>query len=158
MTVRIKVVDKGAEKLLKKMKSRMGVKIGIVGKSDGDSVEGTTIAYIGAIHEFGVDTGRVKIPRRSWLRGYINESAPILRKRLRRSIVHAMHLRKTRSLTGAMQVFGAVAAGEIQRRIARGIPPPNAPITIEIKGSSKPLIDTGRLRQSITYEVTGGEK
>jgi len=30
---------------------------------------------------------------------------------------------------------------------------PNAPATIAIKGSSAPLIDKGRLRQSVTYEV-----
>ena len=30
---------------------------------------------------------------------------------------------------------------------------PNSPLTIAQKGSAMPLIDTGKLRQSITYEV-----
>lgn len=32
-------------------------------------------------------------------------------------------------------------------------PPPNSPRTIETKGFDHPLIDTGKLRDSITYEV-----
>lgn len=31
--------------------------------------------------------------------------------------------------------------------------PPNAPLTIKLKGSDKPLIDTGALRNSITYVI-----
>jgi hypothetical protein len=33
---------------------------------------------------------------------------------------------------------------------------PNAPSTIKAKGSSQPLIDTGKLRQAISYTIDGG--
>jgi hypothetical protein len=46
--------------------------------------------------------------------------------------------------------------GVIKQRIANGIAPPNSPYTIARKGSSKPLIDTGQLRNSITYQVEIG--
>lgn len=36
--------------------------------------------------------------------------------------------------------------------------PPNAESTIRRKGSDQPLIDTGALRQSITFVIDGGEK
>lgn len=35
--------------------------------------------------------------------------------------------------------------------------PPNSPITVAMKGSDMPLIDTGQLRKSITYVVKDGE-
>lgn len=34
---------------------------------------------------------------------------------------------------------------------------PNSPLTIALKGSDRPLIDTGELRKSITYVVDKGE-
>lgn len=46
----------------------------------------------------------------------------------------------------------------IKRRLTGG--PPNAPYTIEKKGSSTPLVDSGRLINAITYEIgmgNGGE-
>jgi hypothetical protein len=52
--------------------------------------------------------------------------------------------------------IGMVAVGDVQRRIVQRIPPPNAPSTIAKKGSDVPLIDTGRLRQSVDYTVEFG--
>jgi hypothetical protein len=31
--------------------------------------------------------------------------------------------------------------------------PPNSPVTVALKGSSKPLIDSGELRGAVTYKV-----
>jgi hypothetical protein len=33
--------------------------------------------------------------------------------------------------------------------------PPNSPVTIALKGSSKPLIDTGEMRGAVTWKVDG---
>ena len=41
----------------------------------------------------------------------------------------------------------------IQEKITEGSFAPNAPSTIKAKGSSKPLIDTGRMRQSVNFEI-----
>ncbi|MDF7681191.1 hypothetical protein PT300_11600 [Enterobacteriaceae bacterium ESL0689] len=49
--------------------------------------------------------------------------------------------------------MGEKLAGEVKRKIQSGIAPPLDPKTIARKGSSRPLIDTGNLLQSITYEV-----
>ena len=57
----------------------------------------------------------------------------------------------------ALEQFGAWAAGQVQAFISAGrVVPPLDPTTIARKGSSIPLIDTGQLRQSITYEVRPG--
>lgn len=46
-------------------------------------------------------------------------------------------------------------AGQIQAKIANGIPPPNRPATVAKKGSSVPWIDTGQTRSSIRGKVQG---
>ena len=50
-------------------------------------------------------------------------------------------------------LVGAYAADVIQQRIVDLKEPPNSPITIALKGSSNPLVDTGHMRQSVTWEV-----
>ena len=49
--------------------------------------------------------------------------------------------------------LGQKVVGDVQQRMADGIGPPLDPETVRRKGSSTPLIDTGRLRQSIDSEV-----
>jgi len=51
------------------------------------------------------------------------------------------------------QYAGLIAVADIQRKIVAIKSPPNAPQTIEAKGSSNPLIDTGQMRQSIRYLI-----
>ena len=41
----------------------------------------------------------------------------------------------------------------IQESITEGAWEPNAPSTVAKKKSSKPLIDTGRMRQSVNYII-----
>lgn len=53
-----------------------------------------------------------------------------------------------------MEQVGAFAAGATQQYITDLRDPPNAPYTIEKKGSDNPLIDTGSMRSSVTYKVT----
>lgn len=51
---------------------------------------------------------------------------------------------------------GARMQRDIQRTIRNLSYPPNSPITVNNKKSSNPLIDTGKLRQSVTYKVVKG--
>ena len=53
----------------------------------------------------------------------------------------------------AMNKMGSYTKGLMQREIRDGEYAPNAPSTIRKKKSSHPLIDTGRMRQSVVYEV-----
>ena len=50
-------------------------------------------------------------------------------------------------------VAAPVAVNEFKKTIKTLNSPPNKPSTVKNKGSSNPLIDTGLLRQSITYQV-----
>lgn len=53
-----------------------------------------------------------------------------------------------------LDLLGNQIVGDIQEVIGnRNLLAPNAPGTIKQKGSDAPLIDTGQLRQSISFEV-----
>ena len=49
--------------------------------------------------------------------------------------------------------MGALIAGQLQQSIQDLTSPPNAASTIRRKGASKPLIDTGKMWQSVAFEV-----
>ncbi len=43
----------------------------------------------------------------------------------------------------------------VVKAIDDGMPPPNAPSTVDQKGSNHPLVDTGEMRNSIEYRIDG---
>lgn len=53
----------------------------------------------------------------------------------------------------ALSTIGNVMERDIKKQIASGDFTPNSPATVRQKGSARPLIDTGRMRQSIRYIV-----
>jgi len=128
---------------------RFAVLVGIFeaegGKPHGD--DALTVLEVAAVHEFGSET----VPERSFLRGWFDENIERAREALRVLMVQVVEGR-LRPET-ALNRFGLWLQAEIQKRIAEGIPPPLAEITIERKGSSVPLIDKGQLRSSVTFKV-----
>lgn len=69
----------------------------------------------------------------------------------RRVVVGALDIKK------AVSVLGAWGANAVKNAITQhDIPPPLAPATVEAKGSSKPLVDTGQLLGSISWQITDG--
>ncbi len=148
---------KGGQRLsqrLQAIRQRMttpgGVYVGIPSAA-GQYEDGTPLAVIGAVHEFGRADG--SIPERSFLRVPLRANQETYRKIIARGLQDVVE--GNASLNQVFNQVGARAAGDSQEAISAGIPPPNAQSTIERKGSSTPLIDTGRLRQSITHVVEG---
>ena len=64
---------------------------------------------------------------------------------------------KTDSET-ALKLLGIYAESGIRKYIKSGSFTENAPSTVKQKGSSRPLIDTGTLRNSIRYEIVKKKK
>lgn len=62
-------------------------------------------------------------------------------------------LNESVTINSALRRLGMIAVGDIQDMISSNVPPPNAPSTVRRKGSSTTLIDTGNMRQAVTYEV-----
>lgn len=52
-----------------------------------------------------------------------------------------------------MKSIGVFQKGLVQAEIVDGDFEPNAPSTIKKKGSDKPLIDTGKMRQSVNFVI-----
>lgn len=105
---------------------------------------------IGLTHEFGApDKG---IPARPWLRPGIRSGTPDYVRLNRRNLLAIV--RGTMTQDTALKQLGAMATGKVQtflRNSANFKPLKEA--TIKAKGSDKPLIDTGQLMQSVTFEV-----
>lgn len=62
-------------------------------------------------------------------------------------------LRGQYDMRAALAKLGIMAQGDIQSEITALSSPPNSPVTIARKGSSNPLIDTGQMRQSVTWAI-----
>lgn len=106
-----------------------------------------SVAQLAAIHEFGT----ARIPKRSMLAATFEQNADRYALALRQIAV-GIAFGKV-DLRRGLSLFGAMVKGDVMKRIAQGIPPPNAPSTIARKGSSTPLIHTGQLRTSLDFEV-----
>ena len=148
--VKITVVDHGYKVLMESvagLSEPTSIAVGVL-ERDAQTEDGAvTVLDVGTWNEFGT----VGIPSRSFIRDWVDgnrkRAQGILKKLLQRVIAGEL------TEDAALEQFGAWAKGEIQSRIARGVPPPNAASTVKRKGSSTPLIDTGILRSSIDYEV-----
>lgn len=57
------------------------------------------------------------------------------------------------SLDTALSQLGITAQGDVQQEITDLKDPPNSPVTIALKGSSNPLIDSGEMRAKVTWKV-----
>jgi hypothetical protein len=127
------------------------VTVGIHEKEGGAEHGLLELIDIACINEFGSDDGHV--PSRSFIRAWFDEAEPKLREELIGLMRSVLAGKRTKE--EILNILGQVAVGQVQERIARQIPPPNADETIRRKGSSTPLIDTGALRAAITYAVDG---
>ncbi len=140
---RVKVKKDGFDKVRKALKAAgsRAVKVGVLG------AEGSDTVLVATYNEFGTET----IPERSFLRSTMNTNRAKYRKGLQRALEAIIDgdLDPDR----ALGLIGLEIVKDIQATITELADPPNAEATIRKKGSSNPLIDTGRLRQSIQFDV-----
>ena len=64
-------------------------------------------------------------------------------------------LLKKKSSYETCEIMGIIAKEATKRTIDTWTTPPNAPITVAIKGKNTPLVDFGDLLKGITYKVMG---
>ena len=133
---------------IKQMNGR--VEVGVPASASGD--KGVSLALIAAVHEFGSLDGR--IPQRSFLRPAIEKNLEAFKRITFDSLVKVAEGRMP--LSTAFGRLGQAAVSAVKTEMTTGSYVPLKPATIKRKGSSRPLIDTGNLRQSITYVVTEG--
>jgi hypothetical protein len=102
--------------------------------------DGTPVAVVAAVHEFGSDT----TPQRSWLRGWLDSGG-------REEMADAFAVQLGRVIDGedpgrAADEIGVLVVEGIKRRMDRGI-------AGEGGAPARDLQRTGRLISEITYEV-----
>lgn len=131
-------------------------RVGVLGTDAGEERDGISQARLLAVHEFGADTGTTRIPERRPLRGTFDEHRPEYEALVKKGVQGIID-GKT-SAEKLLDIVGQKMVADIQRRVREGVEPANADSTVEKKGSDKPLIDTGTMLNSITYDVTTGKK
>lgn len=65
-------------------------------------------------------------------------------------------LNRRMSNPSLLEMVGVMAVSLVQKNIVSGSWAPNAPLTVDVKGSSKPLRDTGGLLASLAKRIEGG--
>ncbi|MCY9007191.1 hypothetical protein [Peribacillus frigoritolerans] len=149
--------------------------VGIFGESaqSGHGDSDITMGEIAAIQEYGTriqvtdkmrgylasqglplkkSTTHITIPERSYIRaGWDEHEKGILDKAVN-LLVDAIIEGKP-STNDALDAIGLEAEGKLQEFARHLNDPSNHPFTVDQKGSSNPLVDTGRLIGAITHEV-----
>jgi hypothetical protein len=154
--VSFNVVKNTAGKEIANLQKRLAKSNQVVNVGFPDSVnhtpDGNSVAFIAAVHEYGAPGAG--IPERPFLKISIVKGKP---EQMRLNKVNLFRIVKGgMDFETALGQLGAMAQGQVQQYIVDGQFVPLKPATIKKKGSSKPLIDTGQMRQSVMWEL--GEK
>jgi hypothetical protein len=108
--------------------------------------DGTSVALVAAINEYG--RSKVGQPPRPFFRNMIaakqKEWGPATAKLL---VAHQYDAK------AVLTAVGEAVEGQLKASIDEFVSPPLKPSTIAAKGFDKPLIDTGEMRKSVTYQV-----
>ena len=112
----------------------------------------TPLAAIAYWNHFGTvsEDGSVAIPARPFMDALENHEDQL-------SAFCTSAVQNAIDAADATKKIGAKSVGMIQKEITDGQWVPNAPSTIKKKGSDKPLIDTGRMRQEVHYVIKKGK-
>ena len=155
--------DMGLEDIFKEMDKlkSMCVKVGVTEDVGSQTVEGSTatLAQIAAWNELGVlgppmsqnGGGKWFIPPRPFIRGWVDGRREHIQK-TQDKLCALVAAGKLKADT-AMRRLGEYAQSGVKSYFRNGDFTPNADSTIAKKGSSKPLIDNGVLKNSIRYQV-----
>ena len=108
--------------------------------------DGTPMVLVAMINEFGTS----KIPSRPFMRQTVDKNEQKIHTQMQKS---AQKLATGATSIAVLNELGVFGKSLIQKEIKDGGFVPNAPYTIMMKGSDKPLIDTGLMRQSANYVI-----
>lgn len=119
----------------------------VVGFQNGQNYEdGVSLAEVAAWNEFGDS----KVPARPFMRQSFENHEKELQEacdNVNKQLIAGGNARQ------ALEQVGVFLKGLVQTEIVEGGFAPNSPSTIAMKGSDRPLIDSGYMRQSVNYLV-----
>lgn len=117
------------------------VRVGVL--EDATYPDGTNVAQVAFWNEYGTAT----TPSRPFFRYTVNEN----RKNWVLSVKNLMKMHNDPQKV--MGLMGEHIKGQIVQSIVTWSDPPNAPYTVAKKGFNKPLIWTGQMSRSISWEL-----
>lgn len=139
--------DKLAEVLSRITATAQGqVDIGFFGDLEADYPNGESVPEVAYKNEFGDPTKQQ--PPRPFMRRAIEADGKEWGGVVGQLLVDADYDGKD-----ALDAAGHEGVRSIQKSIDTLVDPPLAKYTIEKKGHDKPLIDTGKMRESVNYKV-----
>lgn len=152
MVVGVRVIDKGWERIQEELKKIHGstVKVGYPEEKAQDHEGGIDIAALATIHEYGTE----HIPARPFMSQAFDKNRTKINNLIQSE--YGSILEGKSSVYDALQKIGILGVKTIQEVFRSGGFAAIKPATIARKGSSKPLIDTGQLRQSADFEIIEG--
>lgn len=133
---------KKLEKLATALRKPGSVLVGLP-KDSNDYPDGTSVIMVGAVHEFGSPARGV--PQRSYLRTTIIEQ-----KRAYRDLfikLSKLIVKNKMTTEKALNILGLTVQTDVREKISDISEP-----ALKAR-EGNPLVDTGHLRQSITFEV-----
>lgn len=165
MSVKITTDKKGWDKMVRSLKNMDNRQVN-VGHLDGGEE-----AWLAGIHEYGCDipvtekmrgylmyqglfiaptTTHIHIPERSFLRAGFDKNHLKVIKKCEKALAYDLEYGESNIFLDAigLMLCDAIKDYAVELRI-----PPNHPFTIERKGSSNPLVDSGDMINALTYEV-----
>lgn len=141
------------EAALKKLEELRGLVIEVGFQADQTAADGETpLAEIAYYNHFGTinEAGQVLIPARPFMDALSKNQDQLYQ-------FSGQALQSLGTAREVAEAVGSKAKSMIQDAIRDGDWAPNAPSTIKKKGSDKPLIDTGTMRQGVQIKQ-GSEK
>ena len=126
---------------------KLQVRVGFQQGAASDEETGADIADIAAWNELGT----ARSPPRPFLRQSVENNESQIKAMCEKQLTWIVKGEAT--ARDALQALGVMQKALIQKTISSGSFEPNAPRTIEKKGSDKPLIDTRRMRQSVNFVI-----
>lgn len=159
------------DEILKRIKEleSMYLKVGVLSSAGGEiltianvheygcDIKVTNKMRVFLLHNFGFWTKKdvIKIPERPFIRTSFDSNVENFfltgEDLLGKVIEGDLSTRKF------YEILGQTAADTVRNFIVNEVnSPPNTPLTVANKGSSNPLVDTGRLVNAIDYEIVGG--
>lgn len=136
-------LDKVKKKLEERLKPKLELEVGFFESATYNN--GIKVAQVAYWNEYGTST----IPPRPFFRNAIKEKS---KEWL--NLIQSTQL-KTKDMGETLAIVGTESSSDISDSITNLSSPPNAKSTIAQKGSSNPLIDTGFMRDSVTYRLKG---
>jgi len=128
------------------------VKVGFpAGKSDGDVIAKAIWTHFGTAGGASGGGWGGPVPARPFLANAMRDNNRAYHAQMKTAAVSIFEGRMT--VDAALQRLGGLAGADVEESIVSLRTPPNSALTISLKGSDNPLVDTGEMQQSVRWDV-----